>query len=136
MFVYLFGVRYDITPIVDYCKERKVDIVEDCAQSFCGVEKFTGHPQAILTMFSFGAIKIQTSIYAGIAVIRDEELHAVMKTNLEAQPLYPLKAFRKRIFAVLSLLYFINTRRGNLIFDQVAKLSGQEREEFYVSLSR
>ncbi len=87
-------------------------------------------------MFSFGAIKIQTSLYAGIAVIRDETLYGTMKVNLEAQPLYPLKSFRSRIFALLSLLYFINTRRGNLVFDYVAKLSGQEREEFYVSLSR
>lgn len=63
---------YDITPIVDYCKERNIDILEDCAQSFCGADKFNGHPAATVTMFSFGAIKIQTAVYGGIAVIRDD----------------------------------------------------------------
>ena len=58
MFAYLFGVRYDIGPIVEFCKERNVDIVEDVAQSFAGPEKFNGHPGSTLTMFSFGAIKI------------------------------------------------------------------------------
>jgi perosamine synthetase len=72
LFTYLFGVRYDISPIVDFCRERGVDILEDCAQSFVGTEKFNGSPGATLTMFSFGAIKIQTTIYGGIAVIRDE----------------------------------------------------------------
>jgi len=44
--------------------------------------------------------------------------------------------YRKRILQLLALFYFINTQRGNKIFDYAAKLSGQEREEFYVSLSR
>ena len=43
---------------------------------------------------------------------------------------------RKRIMTVLALYYFINTQGGNKIFDYAAKLSKQEREEFYVSLSR
>jgi hypothetical protein len=44
--------------------------------------------------------------------------------------------YRKRIYQMMFLLYFINTTRGNKLFDYAAKFSGQEREEFYVSLSR
>jgi len=44
--------------------------------------------------------------------------------------------YRKRATQVLFLWYFINTQRGNRVIDSVASLSGQEREEFYVSLSR
>jgi hypothetical protein len=36
----------------------------------------------------------------------------------------------------MALLFFINTQRGNQMFDFAAKMSGQEREEFYVSFSR
>lgn len=43
---------------------------------------------------------------------------------------------RKRTLTVLALYYFINTGRGNKAFLYAAKLSGKEREEFYVSLSR
>ena len=87
-------------------------------------------------MFSFGAIKIQTTIYAGVAVIRDEALHNEMKINLDKQPMYPVSAMRSRIYAMLGLLYFVNTKRGNYLFDYAAQLSGKEREEFYVGLSR
>ena len=31
LFTYLFGVRYDIAPIVDLCKEKNIDIIEDVA---------------------------------------------------------------------------------------------------------
>jgi hypothetical protein len=36
----------------------------------------------------------------------------------------------------MALYYFINTGRGNKAFIYAAKLSGKEREDFYVSLSR
>lgn len=44
--------------------------------------------------------------------------------------------YRKRIIQLMFLFYFINTTRGNKVFDLAARMSGQEREEFYVSLSR
>jgi hypothetical protein len=40
-------------------------------------------------MFSFGAIKIQTAIYGGIGIIRnDEELHTQMKNIQDSYPLF------------------------------------------------
>jgi hypothetical protein len=44
--------------------------------------------------------------------------------------------FRKRVMQAMALYYFINTSRGNQLLVHAAKLSGKEREEFYVSLSR
>jgi kynureninase len=44
--------------------------------------------------------------------------------------------FRKRLLTIMALYFFINTGRGNKAFIYAAKLSGKEREEFYVSLSR
>jgi dTDP-4-amino-4,6-dideoxygalactose transaminase len=43
------------------------------AESFTGPKNFNGSEGSVLTMFSFGAIKIQTCIYGGIGVIRDDE---------------------------------------------------------------
>ena len=73
MFTYLFGVQYDISPIIPFLKEHKIDVLEDCAESFSGVQKFNGTEGATLTMFSFGAIKIQTCVYGGVGIIRDDE---------------------------------------------------------------
>lgn len=43
---------------------------------------------------------------------------------------------RKRALTSMALYYFINTGRGNKALIYAAKLSGKEREEFFVSLSR
>lgn len=53
-------------------KERNIDVLEDVAESFTG-PKNNGTPGATMTMFSFGAIKIQTCVYGGVSIIRDDE---------------------------------------------------------------
>ena len=122
LFAYLFGVRYDISPIVQFCKERQIDIIEDMAQSFIGQQIFNGTPGATLTMFSFGAIKVQTSVYGGIGVIRDEKLYEEMKLIQDGYQLFTPKMLRKRIMTLLVFYYFINTQRGNKLFDYAARL--------------
>ena len=68
-------------------KERGIDVLEDVAESFVGPQ-WNGTPGVTLTMFSFGAIKIQTCVYGGIGVIReDDNLFNQMK---EVQDSYPL----------------------------------------------
>lgn len=90
-----------------------------------------------MTMFSMGIIKIQTAIYGGVTVIRDDdELYNKMKQIQETYPAYTPQMLRKRAMTIMALYYFINTGRGNNTFNYAAKLSGKEREEFYVSLSR
>lgn len=59
-----------------------------------------------------------------------------MKEIQDTYPLYTPAMLRKRCITILALYYFINTGRGNKAFLYAAKLSGKEREEFYVSLSR
>lgn len=119
-----------------FLKEHNIDVLEDVAESFEGPQS-NGTPGATLTMFSFGAIKIQTCIYGGIGVVRDDDdLYNRMKTIQDAYPLFTPQMYRKRIFQIMFLYYFVNTQNGNKIFDVAARMSGQEREEFYVSLSR
>jgi dTDP-4-amino-4,6-dideoxygalactose transaminase len=136
LFAYLYGVQFDISPIVPFLKERGIDILEDVAESFTG-PKNNGSEGATLTMFSFGAIKIQTCIYGGVGVIRDDEkLYNEMKAIQDTYPLFTPQMYRKRTWQMMAFYYLINTQRGNKMFDIAAKMSGQEREEFYVSLSR
>jgi dTDP-4-amino-4,6-dideoxygalactose transaminase len=88
LFAYLYGVSYDISPVVPFLQERNIDIIEDVAESFTG-PKTTGHPGSTMTMFSFGAIKVQTCIYGGISVIRnDEKLYNEMRAIQEKYPLF------------------------------------------------
>ena len=99
MFAYLFGVRFDISPIVPFLKDHNIDILEDVAESFTGPENFNGTEGATLTMFSFGAIKIQTCVYGGVGIIRDsEELYDKMKEIQESYGLFTPQMYRKRIY--------------------------------------
>jgi dTDP-4-amino-4,6-dideoxygalactose transaminase len=36
MFAYLFGVRYDVSPVLPFFKEKGIDVLEDVAESFVG----------------------------------------------------------------------------------------------------
>lgn len=110
LFAYLYGVRFDIQPIVPFLKEKGVEILEDVAESFTGPKNFNGSEGALLTMFSFGAIKIQTCIYGGIGVIRDDEkLWNDMKAVQDTYPLFTPQAYRKRIYQIMVFYYLINT---------------------------
>lgn len=84
-------------------------MIEDVAESFVGPQ-WNGTPGATLTIFSFGAIKIQTCIYGGVGVIRDDEaLYESMKAIQDGYPLFTPQMYRKRILQILALYYFVNT---------------------------
>ena len=122
--------------MVPFLKERNIDILEDIAESFTGPQD-NGSSDATLSMFSFGTIKIQTCVYGGVGIVRnDEKLFNEMKTIQDNYPLFTPAMYRSRIYQMMFLYYFINTTRGNKLFDYAARLSGKEREEFYVSLAR
>jgi dTDP-4-amino-4,6-dideoxygalactose transaminase len=53
LFAYLFGVNFDIQPIVPFLKEKGIEILEDVAESFTGPKNFNGSEGSVLTMFSF-----------------------------------------------------------------------------------
>jgi dTDP-4-amino-4,6-dideoxygalactose transaminase len=77
---------YDIEKYAEILKEKNIDIIEDVAQSFQGPEKFNGTPNAVLTMFSLGNIKIQTCFFGGISVVRDHKLYDEMYKIQETYP--------------------------------------------------
>jgi perosamine synthetase len=76
---YVYGIRYDPTPFIKICKESNVDYIEDVAQTYQGTSKWTGHPEAVMTMFSFGLIKVQATYNGAISVVRDKKLYEQMK---------------------------------------------------------
>lgn len=55
---YIFGVRFDPSPYADICEERGIEMLEDYAQTFSGVQESIGHEKATVSMFSFGLIKV------------------------------------------------------------------------------
>lgn len=73
MFAYLYGITYDIEPYAHFLKSKGIEIIEDCAQSWRGLDAFRGSEHAILTMFSFGTIKYNSALFGSVSIVREKE---------------------------------------------------------------
>ncbi len=54
---HIFGARFPVAPWAAAAAAHGLLLAEDCAEVFEGVEHYSGHPQADLSLFSFGSIK-------------------------------------------------------------------------------
>jgi perosamine synthetase len=99
---HLFGSIIDLTPYLELCKRHNILLVEDCAQAFDGW-RYLGHPDADLSMFSFGPIKSCTALGGAVTLVKDRDL-AVKIQQIECD--YPVKSelwFIKRTLKYLGL---------------------------------
>lgn len=86
MVSYLYGVRFNVDAIAKLCQKHDILLVEDIAEDYRG-PKENGHPEAALSVFSFGTIKIDTAFGGGIGVVRNQpDLYNRM---MQAQFAYP-----------------------------------------------
>lgn len=70
---FIHGIRYDIKPYAEVCKEHGIELIEDVAQSFSGTRLWVGSPEAKLTMFSFGTIKTQTCFGGAVSIVHNDK---------------------------------------------------------------
>lgn len=107
VFPHLFGVRQNIDDIVDIAKQHKLDLIEDCAQSYDGTD-WTGESRATISLFSFGPLKTSSAIQGGIAVIRESDLHDGMTSALDSYPQQSSFAYAGRItrFLLIKVLSY------------------------------
>ena len=93
IFAYLYGCTYEIEPYVEFLQSKNIEIIEDCAQSWRGLDTFRGNKHALMTMFSFGSIKYNTAFYGSVSIIREKapyqgKEHFLVDTMRETQSHY------------------------------------------------
>jgi perosamine synthetase len=71
IFAYIYGVTFSIEPFAEFLHSQNIDIIEDCAQSWRSLDAFRGSKHALLTMFSFGTIKLNTAFYGSVTIVRE-----------------------------------------------------------------
>ena len=76
IFATIAGITYDLAPYNEFLRSHNIDIIEDCAQSFKSLDVYRGSPYALMTMFSFGAIKNNTAFYGSVSIIREGDNRA------------------------------------------------------------
>ncbi len=120
LIAHLFGNRVDLKPHIAVAREHGLLFIEDCAQAYAGPQ-FAGHPDADVSMFSFGTIKTATALGGGVIFLRDRDLCKTLEERQAAYPPQPRGKYLKRFlkYSGLKLLstyavfgLFVRTCRG------------------------
>ncbi len=123
----LFGGRFGLAPFVEFARQHDLVLIEDCAQAFEG-DRYKGHDEADVSMFSFGPIKTATALGGGVFRIKDESLLARMR---ELQAAYPVQSrwfFLKRVL-FYTLLKILGGKLAFGIFVRACRLLGKDFDE-------
>lgn len=102
---HLFGTRLDLDPLIAVARRHGLLVIEDCAQAFAG-DGFRGHPEADVSMFSFGPLKTATALGGALLQVRDPALLARMRALQATHPVQTRRslALRALKFAALKAL--------------------------------
>ena len=123
----LFGGRFDLAPFVEFARQHNLVLIEDCAQAFEG-DRYKGHDEADVSMFSFGPIKTATALAGGMFRVKDESLLSRMR---ELQAEYPVQSrwfFLKRVL-FYSVLKFLGGKLAFGLFVRTCRLLGKDFDE-------
>lgn len=93
---HLFGGRAKLGPLLAFAERRGLLVIEDCAQAFAGSD-FSGHPEANVSMFSFGPIKTATALGGAVLNVRDPRVLARMRELHAAYPTQGRGTYFKRV---------------------------------------
>ena len=93
---HLFGTRVDLGPAVVIARRHGIAVVEDCAQAYAGPD-WTGHPQADLSLFSFGPTKTATALGGALVRVRDPETCAAMHRIAAQDAVQPTAEYLGRV---------------------------------------
>ena len=77
---HLLGGRFDMIPFVEFAKRHGLCLLEDCGQAFEG-DRYHGHDEADVSMFSFGPIKTATALGGGLLRVKNEDLRQRIRTR-------------------------------------------------------
>ncbi len=97
---HLFGIRHDLGSFIRFAREHDLLVAEDCAQSFSGADGYRGHPDADISMFSFGSIKHASALGGALCRVKDKKILDRMR-ELEAS--YPIQ--KRTQYALKIVLY-------------------------------
>lgn len=116
------GITADMTSITSFAKKHSLVIIEDCAHALGGAHN--GKKNGTMgdaAFFSFGRDKVLSSVFGGIAIIRDADSQAAtkmtdMQNRLHDAPLFWIfqQLLHPIIFSVVLPLYTTGIGKGML----------------------
>ena len=131
---HLFGGRIDLGPALEFARRRGIAVVEDCAQAYAGPD-WSGHPEADLSLFSFGPMKTATALGGALARVRDWDTCAAMKRISAQDSVQPTVEFLRRILLYGGLKAASRPRAYGLVM-AVADALGADASQWIHSVTR
>ena len=124
---HLFGSRMPLDDAADFARQRGLLLIEDCAQSFTGLD-YRGHHGSDVSMFSFGPIKTSTALGGALLRVKDAGLRARMRSLHASYPMQGRWGFFKRV-ARFSLVRFMLQPRPFTLLCAALRLLGKNHDE-------
>ena len=118
---HLFGARVDLASTFAVTRPHGLAVVEDCAQAFVG-DAWRGHPQADISLFSFGPVKTATAFGGALAHVRDAATRRAMERLLRQDSLQPTGEYLRRVLLFGLLAVASTPRLYRLIVAAAARL--------------
>ena len=131
---HLFGGRIDLNPALSIARRHDIAVVEDCAQAYAGPD-WTGHPEADLSLFSFGPMKTATALGGALAHVRDPDICAAMKRISARDSIQPTGEFLRRVL-LYGGLKAASQPRGYGVVMAVVDALGADASQWIHSVTR
>ncbi|CAD5120324.1 DgyrCDS8901 [Dimorphilus gyrociliatus] len=104
---HVFGKIVNMEEVLFYAKRYKLDVIEDCAESFTSMSNW-GHPACDISLFSFGTIKSSTALGGAISLIKNESIFKQMNSLQNSLPVQPTSIFAKKLLKTVICIATLN----------------------------
>ncbi|XP_078490224.1 uncharacterized protein LOC100184344 [Ciona intestinalis] len=106
LLAHIYGKRFDMQPFINLCKDQNIVVLEDCAETFYGLQ-FKGHPESDITFFSFGTIKISTVFGGAILRIKNRQLYNTLREHHSTYPIQPKSEYAMKLakYSVITTMF-------------------------------
>jgi dTDP-4-amino-4,6-dideoxygalactose transaminase len=121
---HLFGTRLDLDGVIAVAKKHGLVVLEDCAQAYVGPD-YVGHPQADVSMFSFGPLKTSTALGGAMLTVRNPELRAKMRALQASYPEQRRGEYLSRVLKFAGLKIILSRPVFGLVF-KLLQMRGAE----------
>eukprot|EP00743_Colponemidia_sp_Colp-15_P005348 GILK01005750.1.p1 GENE.GILK01005750.1~~GILK01005750.1.p1 ORF type:complete len:424 (+),score=54.88 GILK01005750.1:45-1316(+) len=135
LLAHIYGTRFCMDPYVALAKKYKLDLIEDVAEGFDGLD-YIGHPDSDLSLFSFGTIKVATAFGGGMATVRDAETLARMRSLNMRYPIQSRASYAKKVLKNIPLTVVLNEKISPRILIPSSLFFGFDHKALVVSLIR
>jgi dTDP-4-amino-4,6-dideoxygalactose transaminase len=132
---HLFGGRVPLAPVVDFARRHALVLVEDDAQGFTGPERLAGHPDADVSLYSFGTIKTATALGGALARVRDPALRARMRALHASHRVQPVARYARKL-ATFVALHPPRGGHGYALFTGACELAGRDYDALVMRAAR